>query len=132
MISPGGRLRSAVPVVHPTYKHLEDRVRLAGLTLGQWSQLLICGLAAYALATLLPLPSSWSVSVAVTACGLPAASAITFMSADSDVCRWLRAAVRWRRAPRRYLGADAAAGSPVSQVMAPESGAFESEALWDV
>jgi hypothetical protein len=95
------RCHCATPLnqpVHPTYRHLEDRIRLGGLRLGQWTQLLVCGLAAYALSRLLPLPGSWSLSVAVTVCGLPAAGAIAFMSADFDVLGWGRAAVRWQGA----------------------------------
>ena len=96
-------------MLHPTYQHLEDRIRLAGLSLLQWAQLFVCALAAFGLSKLLPLPGSWSVSVAVTVCGLPAAAAIAFMQADFDVPRWLldaagfppRAApVRRRRAER--------------------------------
>jgi hypothetical protein len=90
-------------VLHPTYKHLEDRIRLAGLSLGQWSQLFCCALAAFGLSKLLPLPGSWSVSVAITMCGLPAAGAVAFMQADFDVRRWVLDALRFRRAPRRYL-----------------------------
>lgn len=88
--------------MHPTYKHLEARIRLAGLTVGQWAQLLASAVAAYGLAHVLPLPGSWSVSVAVTVCGLPAATAIAVMQHDFDVVVWLRAAVRFVRAPERY------------------------------
>ena len=88
--------------MHPTYKHLEDRIRLAGLTLGQWGELAVSGLAAYLLARVLPLPGSWSISVAVTVCGLPAACAMAMMEHDFDVIGWARAAVRFARAPRRY------------------------------
>jgi hypothetical protein len=119
--------------VHPTYKHLEDRIRLGGLSLRQWAQLLVCAVAAYALSTLLPLPGSWSVSVAVTACGLPAAGAIAFMSADFDVVAWMRAAVRWRRAPKCYAGSDlAAARDPIGTcTVGVAERAFDAEALWD-
>jgi hypothetical protein len=126
---------SAVRPVHPTYKHLEDRIRLGGLTLGQWAQLLGCALAAYALSTLLPLPGSWSLSVAVTVCGLPAAAAIAFMSADFDVVGLARAAVRWRRGPRRYIAC--AAGEVRSREARRPSESrrslspFDPEALWD-
>jgi hypothetical protein len=116
--------------MHPTYKHLEDRIRLGGLTLGQWTQLLVCGLAAYALSTLLPLPASWSVSVAVTICGLPAACAIAFMSADFDVLGGVRAAVRWRRAPMVYPGAASGSGER-HQGTGAERRPFDAEALWD-
>lgn len=119
--------------MHPTYKHLEDRIRLGGLTLGQWTQLLVGGLAAYVLSTLLPLPGSWSLSVAVTVCGLPAADAIAFMSADFDVLGWARAAVTWLRSAKRYEGsalvarAHAGAGIAISE----PGPAFDPESRWD-
>lgn len=89
-------------MLHPTYKHLEDRIRLAGLSLAQWSQLFVCALGAFGLSKLLPLPGSWAVSVAITVCGLPAAGAVAFMQADFDVRRWLLDAVSFRRGPRCF------------------------------
>lgn len=90
-------------MLHPTYKHLEDRIRLAGLSLGQWAQLFVCALAAWGLAQLLPLPGTWALSAAITVCGLPAAAAIAFMQADFDVRGWLTDALRFQRGPRRFL-----------------------------
>jgi hypothetical protein len=116
--------------MHPTYKHLEDRIRLGGLTLGQWTQLLVCGLAAYALSMLLPLPASWSLSVAVTVCGLPAAGAIAFMSADFDVLGLARAGVRWRPTAKVYRGATSGIGKRTHAARA-DSRSFDAEALWD-
>src|SRR6478672_9434375 len=98
-------------MLHPTYQHLEDRIRLAGLSLLQWAQLFVCALAAFGLAKLLPLPGSWSVSVAVTICGLPAAAAVAFMQADFDVRRWLQDAVGFRRGPCRFAASIPAAGA---------------------
>jgi hypothetical protein len=119
--------------VHPTYKHLEDRIRLGGLSLRQWAQLLVCAVAAYSLSRLLPLPGSWSVSIAVTVCGLPAAGAIAFMSADFDVIAWMRVALQWRRAPKCYVGSAVVGardpiGAPAEE---PAGTAFDAEALWD-
>jgi hypothetical protein len=106
-------------VHHPTYQHLEDRIRLAGLSLLQWAQLCVCALAAFGLSKLLPLPGSWSVSVAVTICGLPAAAAIAFMQADFDVRRWLLDAVAFRRTPRHFAAAPAAAADPQRRQAGP-------------
>jgi hypothetical protein len=93
-------------VLHPTYQHLEDRIRLAGLSLLQWAQLFVCALGAFGLSKLLPLPGSWSLSLAITVCGMPAAAAIAFMQADFDVRRWLLDALRFGRAAKRYLPGD--------------------------
>jgi hypothetical protein len=107
---------------------------LGGLTLGQWTQLVVCGLAADALSALLPLPGSWSVSVAVTVCGLPAACAVVFMSADVDVLQLARSALRWKRSPTWYAGA-ADAADPVDDEVCLAVGArgigFDAESLWD-
>ena len=126
-------------MLHPTYQHLEDRIRLAGLSLLQWAQLFVCAVAAFGLSKLLPLPGSWSVSVAVTVCGLPAAAAIAFMQADFDVRRWLLDAVGFRRGPRRFARGlrDGDRGSRdarslatlVTRAAAPR--ALELERLWD-
>jgi hypothetical protein len=128
-------------VLHPTYQHLEDRIRLAGLTLLQWAQLFVCAMAAFGLSKLLPLPGSWSLSVAVTVCGLPAAAAISFMQADFDVRRWLLDAVGFRRGPRQFaagsrevdqggLGDVEIVGHSVTPRPVP-SEALEFERLWD-
>jgi hypothetical protein len=123
-------------VFHPTYQHLEDRIRLAGLSLLQWAQLFVCAVAAFGLSKLLPLPGSWSVSVAVTVCGLPAAAAIAFMQADFDVPRWLLDAVEFRRGPRRFAPGFHHADHHVTPSVAPDGGPaalerFDVERLWD-
>ncbi len=117
--------------MHPTFKHLEDRIRLGGLALGQWAQLLICGVAAYLLSTLLPLPGSWSVSVAVTVCGLPAARAIAFMSADFNMLGWVRAAATWHGTRARYVGTVADDSGTRFGTTSVAMRAFDAEALWD-
>jgi len=89
--------------MNTTYKHLDDPIRLAGLSLMQWAQLLACMLAAYATSKLLPLPGEWALSVSITLCGLPAAAAMVAMSADFDVAAYTLAAIRWYRHRTRYL-----------------------------
>jgi hypothetical protein len=85
-----------------TYKHLEDPVKLAGLSLLQWAQLLVCVIAAYGLSKLLPLPDQWALSVAVTFCGMPAAAAVVAMQADFDVAAYVGAVLRWYRHRSTY------------------------------
>ncbi len=138
--SPPGR-RASDGVLHPTYQHLEDRIRLAGLSLLQWAQLFVCAVGAFGLSKLLPLPGSWALSIAVTICGLPAAATIAFMQADFDIRRWLLDTVVFRRSPKRFvagfLDADRHAGgcnaadswraAPASRGGEP----LELEQLWD-
>lgn len=126
-------------MLHPTYQHLEDRIRLAGLSLLQWTQLFVCAVAAFGVSKLLPLPGSWSVSVAVTVCGLPAAAAVAFMQADFDVRRWLLDAVGFRRGPRRFApGFRDCHRRAIGSEVAPADGSgaaarkrFDLERLWD-
>ena len=121
-------------MLHPTYQHLEDRIRLAGLSLLQWAQLFVCAVAAFGLSKLLPLPGSWSVSVAVTVCGLPAAAAIAFMQADFDVPRLLLDAIGFRRGPRRFEAGAAPSATrvePAGGERAELAARVELERLWD-
>lgn len=140
LTSPPGR-RASDGVLHPTYQHLEDRIRLAGPSLLQWAQLFVCAIGAFGLSKLLPLPGSWSLSLAITVCGLPAAAAIAFMQADFDIRRWLLDTVAFRHGPKRFvagfLGADrhaAGRNAPDSRRAAPASPGgepLELEQLWD-
>jgi hypothetical protein len=126
-----------------TYKHLQDPVKLGWFSLAQWMQLAVCGLLAYALSTLLPLPDMWALSIAITISGSPVAAAMVAMQADFDVIAFTLAAVRWSRRRRHYLpGTDptiAPAGyrllAPVdSEPVDPLAAATVSlrpDALWD-
>jgi len=92
-----------VSAINPTYKHLQAHIKLGGFTIWQWAQLVACACLAFALQSVLPLPGSWSLSVAITLAGLPAAAAIGAMSMDFDVLAYTRAWVRWsRRRGRRW------------------------------
>ena len=90
-------------------------------------------LAAYGLSRVLPLPGSWALSAAVTVCGLPAAGAIAFMSADFDVVGLARSAARWRRRPKRFAGCGQAPTphGPAAAAPRPAGVGFDAESLWD-
>lgn len=88
---------------HSTYKHLEDRVKLSGLTLGQWALLFLGSVCSYGLAQLLPLPGAWSLSIAVTIVGLPVSLALVASLSDFSVSALLAAVWRYRRSARNYL-----------------------------
>ena len=61
-------------VRHPTYKHLEGRLRLGAFTLGQWAQITVAGTAAAVFgAYLSPLPTRVTIFVAILGAGLPVA-----------------------------------------------------------
>ena len=100
-------------MLNPTYKHLEEPVKLAGLSYWQWVQLMALIGLAYAISKLLPLPGQWGLSIAITVCGMPAIAAIVAMEVDFDVVGYLRAAIKWLRVRTRHeAGADRDAPSP--------------------
>lgn len=88
---------------HSTYKHLEDRIKLSGLTLGQWALLFLGSVCSYGLAQLLPLPGAWSLSIAVTIVGIPVSLALVASLSDFSVPALLAAVWRYRRSARNYL-----------------------------
>ena len=84
-------------LVHPAYRHLDRTGRLAGLSLGQWSQLVAAGVVAWLLARVLPFGSSYDLSIAVTVAGVPVAATLAAGSGHASPLMTLVAALRWRR-----------------------------------
>src|SRR5216684_3453222 len=90
--------------INDTYKHLAGKVKLGGLTIWQWVQLIACALLTFGLQSLLPFSGTWNLSIALTIAGLPAVAAFAAMSTDFDVPAYVRAFVGWaRRRNRRRL-----------------------------
>jgi hypothetical protein len=128
-------------MLNVTYKHLQAPVKLGWLSLVQWTQLVVCAAVAYGVSKLLPLPGQWSLSVAITICGAPAAAAMVAMQADFDVVAFSRAALRWYRRRRHYLpGTDPDATPAGYHLLAPEqvhdpatsaAAVLRPDALWD-
>lgn len=89
----------------PTYRFLNRKIRMAGLPIWQWAQVLVGLLIAFLVSRLLAvvMPSSWAMSIAITIAGMPLAAAIVAMEADFDVPAYLRAAVSWKRGPKLLL-----------------------------
>ena len=107
-------------MVNPTYKHLEDSLRVGGFSLAQWAQVLVAVLAAIGFGLYLsPLPPLPTVSLSVLVGGLPLALSYASMGLEFSVFQFTRAVVRWARRPRRYLpGAGAA---PRGYIVHPEA-----------
>lgn len=93
-------------MLHPTYQHLQDPIRLGPLSVLQWAGVSVCGLAAYALASWLPLPGTWSLSVAITLCGLPGVAIWVGQQSELNLWWTARMAWQWRRG-HKQLGSDA-------------------------
>ena len=99
-------------LIHPSYRHLDRTIRLAGLSLVQWTELVIAGAVAFALAQILPFGGTYNVSVAVTIAGVPIAAALAAGSSAESPIDVLVQTVRWRRAAKLYDPSLAAEHAP--------------------
>lgn len=125
---------------HPTYKHLEARLRLGPFSLGQWAQLTAAAIAAALFGGYLsPFSAQVTIFVAIVGAGMPVAITYGAMGLEFSVSQFTRSAWRYWRAPRRYLPgagnpptgymvlADAADSAPTRN----REASTESELLWD-
>jgi hypothetical protein len=91
-------------MVNPTYRHLEEPLRVGRFSLGQWAQLRAAALVALGFGMYLsPLPPLPTVSVSVLVGGLPLALSYAAMGLEFSVPRFASVVVRWARRPRRYV-----------------------------
>lgn len=93
--------------MHPTYRYLERAPRLAGLTWRQWLLCLSGCLAAYMLARVLPLPSPYHLTAAITLAGTPVVAALALDAAEHDVALSPARLLGWHRARALHLPATA-------------------------
>jgi hypothetical protein len=128
-------------VRHPTYKHLEARLRLGAFSVGQWAQITIAGVAAAVFGVYVsPLPTSATVFVTIVCAGLPVAVSYGAMGLEFSVGEFAVAAWRYWREPRRYLpgpggsaiGYVVQAADPAQAQAAPRQPRASEELLWDV
>lgn len=87
-------------LIHPTYRHLDRAIRLAGLPLAHWAAIAASGVGAWLLAKLLPLPSSVALSIALTLTGTPVALLLATGGTTASPVRVLRARARHRKLTR--------------------------------
>lgn len=125
---------------HPTYKHLEARLRLGPFSVGQWAQVLAGGvLAALFGGYLSPLPPGPTIFVSIVGAGLPVAVSYGAMGLEFSVGRFARAAWRYWRDPRRFLpgpgsttkGYVVQAGQRAAAPTKPAMTQRTEEPLWD-
>lgn len=87
-----------------TYKHLEDPLRLSGLTLGQWAALCGSALAAIAFGLYVsPLPPRLTVCLSLFVAGLPVSVSYAVGGSDMAISQTLAAVYRWGRGAKHYL-----------------------------
>lgn len=90
--------------MNTAYKHLEAKLRVGELTLGQWIGIFVGAITALVWALYVS-PFGTSVTI-FTACyigGLPAAAIFLATMSEVDLLLIARSAVRWRRESGRYL-----------------------------
>ena len=125
---------------NPTYKHLEAKLRLGSLSIGQWAQIGVAGAAAAVFGVYVsPLPTGATVFVSIVAAGMPVAASYGAMGLEFSVGDFGAAAWRYWRRPRRYVagagelsrGYVVLAEQNASTPDAPEPRVSDREALWD-
>jgi hypothetical protein len=127
---------------HPTYKHLEARLRLGAFSLGQWAQITAAGIAAALFGGYLsPLPTQATIFVSIVGAGLPVALSYGAMGLEFSVAQFVRAAWRYWHKPRRFPagGGQATTGYIVlpepqttTSTQADVHAERHGELLWDV
>jgi hypothetical protein len=128
-------------VRHPTYKHLEAKLRLGALSLGQWVQITAAGAAAAVFGVYVsPLPTSATIFVSLVGAGMPVALSYGAMGLEFSVASFAAAAWRYWRSPRQYMAGAGEPGSGYVVVREPHPTASdgaaphlgEREPLWDL
>lgn len=129
---------------HPTYKHLEAKLRLGSFSLGQWAQIAAAGVAAAVFGVYVsPFPTSVTIFVSIVAAGMPVALSYGAMGLEFSVSGFAAAAWRYWSEPRRYLPGGGqlprgylVRGEPADELapatwQAQAEHAPEGEPLWD-
>jgi len=127
---------------HPTYKHLEARLRIGAFSVGQWAQITAAGVAAAVFAGYVsPLPTQATIFVSIVGAGLPVALSYGAMGLEFSVARFARAAWRYWHEPRRFLPGAGVTATGYMVLAEPATStdagaaihrAHEGEPLWDV
>jgi hypothetical protein len=127
---------------HPTYKHLEARLRIGPFSLGQWAQITTAAAAAAVFAGYVsPLGTQATIFVSIVAAGMPLALSYGAMGLEFSVLEFARAAWRYWRQPCRFI---AGPGEPTvgylvladaqrpASTRASQARTSEGALLWDV
>jgi hypothetical protein len=87
------------------YKHLDTKLRIGELTIGQWLAVALgVGIAGgWALYVHPPIGATLTAVTAVYLGALPAGAALMASSSEFNLMLLLASAVRWRRSRRRYV-----------------------------
>jgi hypothetical protein len=106
-----------------TYKHLEDPLRLSGLTIGQYAAM--CGTTLVAIVFGLyisPLPTGVTMGLSLFLAGLPISVSYAVSGFDVSVTETIAALYRWAREDKHFLpgAGETPTGYVVAQVRTDE------------
>lgn len=125
--------------MNSAYKHLETRLRIGELTLGQWAGIVFGLVAAISWGMYLsPFGAYVSLFTSVYLGGTPVMAAWVASQADFDLWQHLAAAARWRRGGHVFLSGAGSTATGYAVVAAPARAAsiaaapdLDLEALWN-
>jgi hypothetical protein len=102
-----------------TYKHLEDPLRLSGLTIGQYAAMAGTTLVAIVFGLYIsPLPTGVTMGLSLFLAGLPIAVSYAVSGFDVSVADTIAALYRWAREDKHFLpgAGDTPTGYVVAQI----------------
>jgi hypothetical protein len=102
-----------------TYKHLEDPLRLSGLTIGQYAAMAGTTLVAIVFGLYIsPLPTGVTMGLSLFLAGLPIAISYAVSGFDVSVADTIAALYRWAREDKHFLpgAGDTPTGYVVAQI----------------
>ena len=100
-----------------TYKHLEDPMRLSGLTLGQYAAVTATTLVAIVFGLYIsPLPTGVTLALSLFVAGLPISVSYAVAGFDVSVTETIAALYRWARDDKHFL--PGAGDTPTGYVVA--------------
>jgi hypothetical protein len=111
---------SSAAARNETYKHLEDPLRLSGLTIGQYAAM--CGTTLVAIVFGLyisPLPTGVTIGLSLFLAGLPISVSYAVSGFDVSVADTIAALYRWAREDKHFL--PGAGETPTGYVVAQAS-----------
>ena len=95
---------SAAAARNETYKHLEDPLRLSGLTIGQYAALSCTTIAAIVFGLYIsPLPAGVTMALSIFIAGLPISVSYAVSGFDVSVADTIASLYRWARDDKHFL-----------------------------
>lgn len=127
--------------MNTAYKHLDSKLKIAELTVGQWVGVLLgLGIAITWGFYVSPFGTTLTVITAVYAVALPTAAALFATMTDFDLALLLRSAIAWRRRQGRFTAGPGSSargyvvsedeGDRASERRGPQLEELDLSALW--